>query len=128
MYFQIRASSWSLIRRLKQRVSSNPVVWQSMGVRRSFTTTEGHRPTIVHKRSLDILHDPWFNKVPTKSSSIFSLIEFRFFSLFCNLFFSLIFLRNWILGQRITFSTGLAFLFLLKVNIVVQSFFVFSFY
>lgn len=30
---------------------------------RSFTTTEGHRPTIVHKRSLDILHDPWFNKV-----------------------------------------------------------------
>nr|GMD65172.1 NAD-dependent malic enzyme 62 kDa isoform, mitochondrial [Ipomoea batatas] len=29
---------------------------------RSFTTVEGHRPTIVHKRSLDILHDPWFNK------------------------------------------------------------------
>ncbi|KAL2478285.1 NAD-dependent malic enzyme 1 [Forsythia ovata] len=29
---------------------------------RSFTTMEGHRPTIVHKRSLDILHDPWFNK------------------------------------------------------------------
>ncbi|GMP42504.1 hypothetical protein CsSME_00012226 [Camellia sinensis var. sinensis] len=29
---------------------------------RSFTTTEGHRPSIVHKRSLDILHDPWFNK------------------------------------------------------------------
>ncbi|TKY68832.1 NAD-dependent malic enzyme 1 [Spatholobus suberectus] len=29
---------------------------------RPFTTTEGHRPTIVHKRSLDILHDPWFNK------------------------------------------------------------------
>ncbi|KAL6498731.1 hypothetical protein OROGR_028278 [Orobanche gracilis] len=29
---------------------------------RSFTTTEGHRPTIVHKRGLDILHDPWFNK------------------------------------------------------------------
>lgn len=29
---------------------------------RNFTTTEGHRPTIVHKRSLDILHDPWFNK------------------------------------------------------------------
>ncbi|XP_038982452.1 NAD-dependent malic enzyme 62 kDa isoform, mitochondrial [Phoenix dactylifera] len=29
---------------------------------RSFTTTEGSRPTIVHKRSLDILHDPWFNK------------------------------------------------------------------
>ncbi|KAG5042967.1 hypothetical protein JHK87_006882 [Glycine soja] len=29
---------------------------------RPFTTTEGHRPSIVHKRSLDILHDPWFNK------------------------------------------------------------------
>ena len=22
------------------------------------------RPSIVHKRSTDILHDPWFNKVP----------------------------------------------------------------
>ncbi|PKA58868.1 NAD-dependent malic enzyme 1, mitochondrial [Apostasia shenzhenica] len=29
---------------------------------RFFTTTEGSRPSIVHKRSLDILHDPWFNK------------------------------------------------------------------
>ncbi|KAH0457030.1 hypothetical protein IEQ34_014937 [Dendrobium chrysotoxum] len=29
---------------------------------RAFTTTEGSRPIIVHKRSLDILHDPWFNK------------------------------------------------------------------
>ncbi|CAE5980705.1 unnamed protein product [Arabidopsis arenosa] len=29
---------------------------------RSFTTSEGHRPTIVHKQGLDILHDPWFNK------------------------------------------------------------------
>ncbi|KAI8019097.1 hypothetical protein LOK49_LG04G00351 [Camellia lanceoleosa] len=29
---------------------------------RSFTTTEGHRLSIVHKRNLDILHDPWFNK------------------------------------------------------------------
>ncbi|GMH22352.1 hypothetical protein Nepgr_024195 [Nepenthes gracilis] len=29
---------------------------------RSFTTIEGHRPTILHKRSVDILHDPWFNK------------------------------------------------------------------
>lgn len=30
--------------------------------RRSFATAEGHRLTIVNKRSLDILHDPWFNK------------------------------------------------------------------
>lgn len=29
---------------------------------RPFTTCEGSRPSIVHKRSLDILHDPWFNK------------------------------------------------------------------
>ncbi|GMN62007.1 hypothetical protein TIFTF001_031108 [Ficus carica] len=39
--------------------SGNPLI---MSPTRSFTTTEGHRPTIVHKRSLDILHDPWFNK------------------------------------------------------------------
>ncbi|KAB1225047.1 NAD-dependent malic enzyme 62 kDa isoform, mitochondrial [Morella rubra] len=56
---QIRASS-SLIKRLKhlRQMSSNLVLMQT----RSFTTTEGQRPTMVHKRSLDILHDPWFNK------------------------------------------------------------------
>ncbi|GLT89280.1 hypothetical protein SLE2022_072690 [Rubroshorea leprosula] len=51
---QIRASS-SLIRRLKHKFGAAAVT-------RSFTTAEGHRPTIVHKRSLDILHDPWFNR------------------------------------------------------------------
>ncbi|GFY92058.1 NAD-dependent malic enzyme 1 [Actinidia rufa] len=50
---QLRLSS-SLIKRLQRRSSSAST--------RSFTTTEGHRPTIVHKRSTDILHDPWFNK------------------------------------------------------------------
>ncbi|KAJ0054553.1 hypothetical protein Pint_00031 [Pistacia integerrima] len=55
---QIRASS-SLIRRLKQRFVNPAVFIQTT----SFTTAEGHRPIIVHKRSLDILHDPWFNKV-----------------------------------------------------------------
>ncbi|XP_030515472.2 NAD-dependent malic enzyme 62 kDa isoform, mitochondrial [Rhodamnia argentea] len=52
---QIRASS-SLIGRLLllRRGAASPA--------RCFTTTEGHRPTMVHKRSLDILHDPWFNK------------------------------------------------------------------
>lgn len=50
---QMRLSS-SLIKRLHRRITSS----QS----RSFTTIEGHRPIIVHKRSLDILHDPWFNK------------------------------------------------------------------
>ncbi|XP_077235215.1 NAD-dependent malic enzyme 1 [Tasmannia lanceolata] len=51
---QLRLSS-SLIKRLKDRMTT-------IQSRRSFTTTEGSRPTIVHKRSLDILHDPWFNK------------------------------------------------------------------
>ncbi|KAB8653871.1 hypothetical protein FH972_026169 [Carpinus fangiana] len=46
-----------MIKRLRL-TSSNPVLMRP----RSFTTTEGDRPTIVHKRSLDILHDPWFNK------------------------------------------------------------------
>ncbi|KAG6680055.1 hypothetical protein I3842_13G020600 [Carya illinoinensis] len=56
---QIRAAS-ALINRLKhpREFSRIPMLMRS----RSFTTIEGDRPTIVHKRSLDILHDPWFNK------------------------------------------------------------------
>ncbi|KAK4729426.1 hypothetical protein R3W88_022414 [Solanum pinnatisectum] len=54
---QMRLSS-TLLRRLHQRIAA--AVNSSSS--RNFTTTEGHRPTIVHKRSLDILHDPWFNK------------------------------------------------------------------
>ncbi|GFZ02895.1 NAD-dependent malic enzyme 1 [Actinidia rufa] len=50
---QMRLAS-SLIKSLQRRSSAAST--------RSFTTTEGHRPTIVHKRSIDILHDPWFNK------------------------------------------------------------------
>eukprot|EP00262_Sarcandra_glabra_P004188 TRINITY_DN1516_c0_g2_i2.p1 TRINITY_DN1516_c0_g2~~TRINITY_DN1516_c0_g2_i2.p1 ORF type:complete len:626 (+),score=110.52 TRINITY_DN1516_c0_g2_i2:156-2033(+) len=53
---QIRLSSY-LIKRLKQRVATAMTIQ-----RRSFTTIEGSRPSIVHKRSVDILHDPWFNK------------------------------------------------------------------
>lgn len=53
---QMRLSS-TLLRRLQQRVAA-----VNSTSSRNFTTTEGHRPTIVHKRSLDILHDPWFNK------------------------------------------------------------------
>ncbi|KAM7257928.1 hypothetical protein ACFE04_013669 [Oxalis oulophora] len=41
------------------RSVSNPAILSHI---RWFNPTEGHRPTIVHKRSLDILHDPWFNK------------------------------------------------------------------
>lgn len=44
------------IRRLRPRLPNPPFS-------RPFTTSEGHRPVIVHKRSFDILHDPWFNKV-----------------------------------------------------------------
>ncbi|XP_022924734.1 NAD-dependent malic enzyme 1, mitochondrial isoform X1 [Cucurbita moschata] len=53
--------SASLMKRLKlhyQMSNSIPALSQV----RSFTTSEGHRPAIIHKRSLDILHDPWFNK------------------------------------------------------------------
>lgn len=53
---KFRLSS-SLIKRLKHQVAASATL-----SKRSFTTAEGHRPTIVHKRSLDILHDPWFNK------------------------------------------------------------------
>ncbi|KAJ4952198.1 hypothetical protein NE237_029030 [Protea cynaroides] len=57
-YSQLRLSS-SIGKRLKQRMETMTTM---MIDRRSFTTTEGSRPIIVHKRSLDILHDPWFNK------------------------------------------------------------------
>ncbi|KAK9911225.1 hypothetical protein M0R45_035146 [Rubus argutus] len=50
--------STSLIKHLKCRVRMGGNPLQS----RSFTSIEGHRPIIVHKRSIDILHDPWFNK------------------------------------------------------------------
>ncbi|XP_047341228.1 NAD-dependent malic enzyme 62 kDa isoform, mitochondrial-like [Impatiens glandulifera] len=52
---QMNLSS-SLIRRLHRHRSL------ANSSSRAFTTTEGHRPTIVEKRSIDILHDPWFNK------------------------------------------------------------------
>ncbi|KAG5538788.1 hypothetical protein RHGRI_019364 [Rhododendron griersonianum] len=53
---QLKLSS-SLIKRLQHRATAAAAAGE-----RSFTTTEGHRPTIVHKQGLDILHDPWFNK------------------------------------------------------------------
>ncbi|KAL0308716.1 UNVERIFIED_CONTAM: NAD-dependent malic enzyme isoform, mitochondrial [Sesamum radiatum] len=56
---QMRLSS-ALMKSLRSRWGA--VAAGNAGGARSFTTTEGHRPTIVHKRSLDILHDPWFNK------------------------------------------------------------------
>ncbi|KAK9142893.1 hypothetical protein Syun_012293 [Stephania yunnanensis] len=55
---QLRLSSPILKRCLKKRAA----VTTGLIHPRSFTSTEGSRPSIVHKRSIDILHDPWFNK------------------------------------------------------------------
>ncbi|KAF9617417.1 hypothetical protein IFM89_036338 [Coptis chinensis] len=52
---QLRFTSSSVVKRIKHQIMST-------FERKSFTTTEGSRPTIVHKRNIDILHDPWFNK------------------------------------------------------------------
>lgn len=62
---QIRSSSSSHIirRRRLQTTTTTTTTTTSSSSSPSFTTKEGHRPTIVLKRSLDILHDPWFNKV-----------------------------------------------------------------
>lgn len=65
---QMRLSS-ALLKRLQSQRGAVAAVNA-----RSFTTTEGHRPTIVHKRSLDILHDPWFNKVKLRDHECFQLI------------------------------------------------------
>ncbi|GER54536.1 NAD-dependent malic enzyme 1 [Striga asiatica] len=54
--------SLALLRRLQSRQGA-AAAGENAGGARLFTTTEGHRPTIVHKWSLDILHDPWFNKL-----------------------------------------------------------------
>ncbi|KAG6528088.1 hypothetical protein ZIOFF_010237 [Zingiber officinale] len=48
------SSSSQILQRMKLLAAGDPS--------RPFTTCEGSRPTIIHKRSLDILHDPWFNK------------------------------------------------------------------
>ncbi|CAH1441034.1 unnamed protein product [Lactuca virosa] len=46
-------------------------------ISRSFTTIEGHRPTIIHKQGLDILHDPWFNKGTAFSMTERDRLELR---------------------------------------------------
>ncbi|KAI3932059.1 hypothetical protein MKW92_008695 [Papaver armeniacum] len=56
---QLRLCSSILRQRIKQQQQEFLI---GTSIRRSFTTTEGSRPTIIHKRSIDILHDPWFNK------------------------------------------------------------------
>ncbi|RZC94204.1 hypothetical protein C5167_021449 [Papaver somniferum] len=56
---QLRLCSSIMRQRIKQQQQEFLI---GTSIRRSFTTTEGSRPTIIHKRSIDILHDPWFNK------------------------------------------------------------------
>ncbi|XP_078148230.1 NAD-dependent malic enzyme 1 [Carex rostrata] len=53
-----RSSPSAAVRRLLLRPYPGEEVHQV----REYTTCEGSRPTLIHKRSLDILHDPWFNK------------------------------------------------------------------
>ncbi|KAJ3689045.1 hypothetical protein LUZ61_018209 [Rhynchospora tenuis] len=53
-----RSSPSAAVRRLLLRPYNGEEVTQA----REFTTCEGSRPSLIHKRSLDILHDPWFNK------------------------------------------------------------------
>ncbi|KAK8944204.1 hypothetical protein KSP39_PZI008097 [Platanthera zijinensis] len=54
--------SYLLARRLIRPAPAAAAAAAAAASWRSFTTTEGSRPIIVHKRSIDILHDPWFNK------------------------------------------------------------------
>ncbi|CAH1439550.1 unnamed protein product [Lactuca virosa] len=61
---QVRLSS-SLIRGIQYRIS------------RSFTTIECHRPTILHKKGVDILHNPWFNKGTAFSMTERDRLELR---------------------------------------------------
>ncbi|KAJ4744462.1 Malic enzyme [Rhynchospora pubera] len=53
-----RSSPFAAVRQLLRRPYTGEEVTQA----REFTTCEGSRPSLIHKRSLDILHDPWFNK------------------------------------------------------------------
>lgn len=114
MYSRIRASS-SLIKRFKHGVTTtgNPLLWQSRILARSFTTTEGHRPSIVHKRSLDILHDPWFNKVRL----LFRFLANFWFRFFGNWIFFFFLLRcacfaGWLIGLFLSFFTEILVFFL----------------
>ncbi|KAJ9565447.1 hypothetical protein OSB04_001413 [Centaurea solstitialis] len=45
------------------RISSTLIKGVQYRILRSFTTIECHRPSILHKKGVDIIHDPWFNKV-----------------------------------------------------------------
>ncbi|KAM7471990.1 hypothetical protein LguiA_010173 [Lonicera macranthoides] len=55
---------WNFSHRLRRSLSPIKCLHQRIKAlnSRSLTTTECNRPTLVNKRSIDILHDPWCNK------------------------------------------------------------------
>ncbi|XP_071718484.1 NAD-dependent malic enzyme, mitochondrial-like [Rutidosis leptorrhynchoides] len=61
----------------KIRLSSNQIRNVSYRISRSFTTTECHRPTIINKKGVDILHNPWFNKGTAFSMTERDRLELR---------------------------------------------------
>ncbi|KAK9076509.1 hypothetical protein SSX86_004843 [Deinandra increscens subsp. villosa] len=59
------------------RLSSNLIRDVRIRISRSFTTIECHRPTILHKKGVDIIHDPWFNKGTAFSMTERDRLELR---------------------------------------------------
>lgn len=114
----VRSSS-PILQRLKQHVTGSYFLLS----RKSFTTTEGHRPTIVHKRSLDILHDPWFNKVCKYIySSFLYFVLLHLFLPFCYVFnFMLIWFLKWIHVHRLYWMNSLLIIWRSSVNFIYLS-------
>ncbi|KAL8253942.1 hypothetical protein R6Q59_032163 [Mikania micrantha] len=59
------------------RLSSNLIRTTRYRISRLFTTIECHRPTILHKKGVDIIHDPWFNKGTAFSMTERDRLELR---------------------------------------------------
>ncbi|KAK1408901.1 hypothetical protein QVD17_41039 [Tagetes erecta] len=59
------------------RLSSNLIRDVRFKISRSFTTIECHRPTILQKKGVDIIHDPWFNKGTAFSSTERDRLQLR---------------------------------------------------
>ncbi|KAI3693850.1 hypothetical protein L1987_76804 [Smallanthus sonchifolius] len=59
------------------RLSSNLIRDARYRISRSFTTIECHRPTIIHKKGVDIIHNPWFNKGTAFSMTERDRLELR---------------------------------------------------
>ncbi|KAI3681367.1 hypothetical protein L6452_36161 [Arctium lappa] len=59
------------------RLSSTLIRGVQYKITRSFTTIECHRPSILHKKGVDIIHDPWFNKGTAFSMTERDRLELR---------------------------------------------------